>query len=280
MAQAKTRLDTLLVELGYFESKEKARTCIMSNGVYIAGTLVNKPGRQINTDKFYKQFETNPEYLKVENKISQYVSRGAFKLKAAHEAFGLDFRDKLVLDIGASTGGFTDYILQNGARKVIALDVGKGQLHYKLQNDERVINLEGLNFKEFDFSQIPAQGSGLRAQGIFDIDLIVVDVSFISLITILEKVKNLQKASPNLEPRAQNQTKQLQLLCLIKPQFEAGKEIMDKCQGVIKDEKIRHKVLDKTLKSIIQLGYKQLGLIKSSIKGNKGNVEYLAFLEC
>lgn len=266
------------MELGYFESGEKARTCIMSNGVNIAGALMNKPGKQLNAENFYKELEENPEHIKVEDKMSQYVSRGAFKLKAASEKFAIDFTDKLVLDIGASTGGFTDYSLQNGAKKVIALDVGKGQLHYKLQNDDRVFNLEGVNFRDFDFSQNLVLGSGFWAESISTVDLVVTDVSFISLITILEKLKQLIEKSLSPEPRTQSQTKQLKLLCLIKPQFEAGKEIMDKCQGVIRDEKIRQKVLENTLNKIEELGYKNQGLIESPIKGAKGNVEFLVYL--
>jgi 23S rRNA (cytidine1920-2'-O)/16S rRNA (cytidine1409-2'-O)-methyltransferase len=265
LASKKTRLDTLLVELGYFDSKQKAQTCIMSNGVTIAGKLINKPGTQINTEKFYKAFETNTNYLIVEDKLSQYVSRGAFKLQAAQEAFDLDFNDKLVLDIGASTGGFTDYALEQGARQVLALDVGKGQLHYKLQNNERVINLEGVNFCHCEATELPWQS----------IDMVVTDVSFISLIKILEKLKSLLVIASDEVARQSSPI----IVALIKPQFEAGKDIMDKCEGVIRDEKIRKRVLEETLAKIDKLGYQRLGLIESPIKGAKGNVEYLVYLD-
>jgi len=281
------------MELGYFESKEKARTCIMSNGVNIAGSLMNKPGKQLNAENFYKELEENPEYIKVEDKMSQYVSRGAFKLKAASEAFNIDFTDKLVLDIGASTGGFTDFSLQQGAKQVIALDVGKGQLHYKLQNDERVVNLEGVNFCDWDGYWADVIASEAK-QSIKQISIVVTDVSFISLIRILEKLKSLchpecnegEGSSRSVRAQVtalassalpQNDTR-LQIIALIKPQFEAGKEIMDKCQGVIRDDKIRQKVLENTLTKIEELGYKRLGLIESPIKGAKGNIEFLTHL--
>ncbi len=242
----------------------------MMNGVSIAGKLLNKAGEQINEEKFYAELELNPEYIKVDDKLLPYVSRGAFKLKAAHEAWGLDFKDKLILDIGASTGGFTDYALQSGAARVIALDVGKGQLHYKLQQDPRVINLEGVNFKAVESLPSLMEISSViarRAQpdvAIQSLGLVVIDVSFISLITILEKLKFLI-----VDPVP------VQIIALIKPQFEAGKEIMDKCQGVIKDEAVRKSVLDRVLGQIDELGYKRQGLIESPIKGAKGNVEYL-----
>ena len=261
MASRKIRLDALLVELGFFESGEKARTCIMSNGVSIAGALMSKPGKAINADTFYKEFEGNPEYISVEDKMAQFVSRGAFKLKAAAESFNIDFKDRLVLDIGASTGGFTDFALQHGAKQVIALDVGKGQLHYKLQQDSRVINLEGTNFR--DWAGLVA-GEQISSR----VDIVVTDVSFISLVKILEKLKELPCSD------------KLEIIALIKPQFEAGKEIMDKCQGVIRDEKVREETLNKTLIKIEELGYKRQGLIDSPIKGAKGNHEYLACYKC
>jgi 23S rRNA (cytidine1920-2'-O)/16S rRNA (cytidine1409-2'-O)-methyltransferase len=274
LASEKTRLDTLLVELGYFNSKQKAQTCIMSNGVTIAGKLTNKPGMQINLEKFYEALETNPDHLSVEDKLSQYVSRGALKLKAAHEAFGLDFEDKLVLDIGASTGGFTDYALQQGASQVIALDVGKGQLHYKLQNHPQVINLEGINFRDWDGVIASVQG---KPDITFSCDIVVTDVSFISLIKILEQLLKIFCTSLITSSNANKE--RLEIIALIKPQFEAGKEIMDKCQGVIRDEKIRAKVLEETLMKIDKLGYKFLGIVESPIKGAKGNVEYLVYLD-
>lgn len=264
--KAKTRLDKLLVELGFFDSREKAQTCIMMHGVKIAGVLASKPGMQIDEAKFYSAYQDNPSYLEVEHKLLPYVSRGAFKLQAAHQAWGLDFANKTVLDIGASTGGFSDYVLQNGAARVIALDVGHGQLHYKLQGDSRVINLEGVNFREV------VSLASLQANRFDDdpvIQIIVIDVSFISLITILDKLKSLLTESPQ---------KSLDIIALIKPQFEADKKIMDQCQGIIRDEKTREMVKDKVCSKILALGYEIEGLIESPIKGGAGNIEYLVRL--
>lgn len=267
MAKTKIRLDKLLLDLGFFESIQNARSSIMMNGVKIAGRLVNKPGQQIDEADFYENYENNQDHIEVKDKISPYVSRGAFKLKAAHEAFALDFTNKVILDIGASTGGFTDYALQNGARQIIAVDVGKGQLHYKLRDDPRVINLEGVNFKEFDsLSSLRAKGEAIQS-----IDMVVIDVSFISLLTILDRLKVLTK-------EASSQSNDLQIIALLKPQFEASREIMDKCRGVIRDDEVRDQVYQKIISKIEVLGYKIEGKIESPIKGAKGNAEYLLSL--
>lgn len=257
----KIRLDDLLLELGFFESKEKARTCIMMNGVHITGKLENKAGKQINKEKFLENLGKDPDYLKVDSKLMPYVSRGAFKLKEAHEKFNLDFKEKVVLDIGASTGGFSDYSLEQGAVKILALDVGKGQLHYRLQQDKRVLNLEETNFRhwEADIDSV--------------IDIVVSDVSFISIVTILEKLKEL------LKTKTEKFSKKLRVIVLLKPQFEAGKEVMDKCQGVIKDEKIRLMVYEKTKAKIQALGYVIKNEALSPISGAKGNLEYLLDLD-
>lgn len=273
MAKPKLRLDKLLLDLGFFDSRQKAQTCIMMNGVKIDGKLINKAGQQIDQESFYQEYEQNPNYIEVEDKLLSYVSRGAFKMKAAHEAFDLDFTDKLILDIGASTGGFTDYALQNGAKKSIALDVGKGQLHYKLQNDPRVINLEGVNFREIekiDLSEFSGEGNGERVIG-----LVVIDVSFISLVTILEKLKSLQKESLFPNPSSLIPSNNLQVVALLKPQFEAGKTIMDKCRGIIREEKVRQEVCATTIAKIRALGYEIKSEIESPVKGAKGNIEFL-----
>ena len=249
MAKSKIRLDKLLLDLGYFDSRAKAQTCIMMNGVKIGGKILNKAGEQIDESAFYQDFEANPEHIELADKLLPYVSRGAFKLKAAHENFDLDFKDKFVLDIGASTGGFTDYALQNGAKQVIALDVGKGQLHYKLREDPRVINLEGTNFRDWQAIETKP-------------DLITIDVSFISLITILDRIKELYGVD-------------MKVIALLKPQFEAGKTIMDKCKGVIRDEKIRTEVFSQTKEKIQALGYQIKSELESPVKGAKGNIEYL-----
>lgn len=258
----KIRLDDLLVELGFFPSKEKARTCIMMNGVKIAGKLENKAGKQINKEKFLIEYEANSDYLKVDEKLMPYVSRGAFKLEAAYKNFDLDFTDKVMLDIGASTGGFTDFALTKGVKKSYALDVGKGQLHYKLQQDERVVNLEETNFRHWHMQEVEEA-----------IGLIVCDVSFISIITILEKLKDLLQ-----EQKEKFEQKPI-IVFLLKPQFEAGKAIMDKCQGVIKDEKIREQVCKEVKTKILKLDFKILNEEQSPITGAKGNLEYLMLLQ-
>ncbi len=262
----KIRIDKLLVDLGLFESREKATTCIMSNGVKIAGQLINKPGHQINQELFQRNFAEDPNYLEVHDKMSEFVSRGAFKLKAAHEAWRLDFTNKLIMDIGASTGGFTDYALKQGAKESIAIDVGQGQLHYKLRQDSRVLNFEETNFRLVE----PSFFEPLLKESL--IGLVVIDVSFISLITILAKLKELSKQVNLFEP-------DMKIIALIKPQFEAGKKIMDKCGGVIKDPEICKSVLEKTISEIQALDFKVEGQIESPIHGAKGNIEYLALLK-
>ena len=257
----KSRLDELLLDLGLFASRKQAQSCIMTNGVTVAGKLINKPGFMFNTEKFLASYEEDPGFLEITDSFSQYVSRGAYKLEAAHQQFQLDFTGTTVLDIGASTGGFVDFVLQHGAKQVIALDVGKGQLHYKLQKDARVINLEEVNFRFFDPETL---GQALV------VDFVVIDVSFISLITILERLKVLSNQKTKL-----NFSQGLQIIALLKPQFEAGKAIMDKCKGVIKDDEIRQSILIQSISNIEELGYKIVNNIESPLRGAKGNVEYL-----
>jgi 23S rRNA (cytidine1920-2'-O)/16S rRNA (cytidine1409-2'-O)-methyltransferase len=256
---SKSRLDKLLLELGLFTSRERVQSCIMTNGVKIAGRLVNKAGTKFDTLEFISNYETNPDFIQITDRFDPYVSRGAHKLAAAHKKFQINFRDTTVLDIGASTGGFVDFALQHGAKQVIALDVGKGQLHYKLQKDPRVVNLEETNFRFFD-PDILTQ--------ISIIDIVLIDVSFISLIVILRRLKELSKQKKIFG-------KPLQILALLKPQFEAGKIIMDQCKGVIKDDEIREEVLRQSISKIQGLGYKIIGQIESPLKGAKGNIEYL-----
>lgn len=288
----KYRLDNLLTELGFFESREKARTAIMSNYIKLGGKLLNKAGDQINLGKYSKEFlkeqnleinlEENDlkelpiefiEFLKskfqVDDKSCPYVSRGAYKLKAAAENFNLDFNGKIILDIGASTGGFSDFALQSGAKKVIAVDVGKGQLDYKLRDNPQILNIEGQNFRHIEFEQLKL---GTDEQ----IDIVVSDLSFISIVKVLDKLKELISKSQGSKPEIGTQ-----FIFLIKPQFEAGKEIIDKCKGVIKDEKIRNEVKDQTIEQIEAKGFKLQELTESPITGAKGNIEFLAyFLLC
>jgi len=240
----------------------------MSNKVKLAGALANKPGQQINLDRFYEQLEHNPEHLEVEDLGNEYVSRGAYKLKAAAEAFNLDFCNKTVLDIGASTGGFSDYALKHGASAVIALDVGKAQIDSSLLKNPRLLNIESENFRYTE----PANIASLFAAKFgreMKIDYMLADLSFISIVKILGKVKEFATAYG---------AEDLSMVFLIKPQFEAGKSEMDKCAGVIRDEALRARVLESTRQAISLEGFEELGLIESPIRGAKGNVEYLIYL--
>ncbi len=269
MVAAKGRLDQLLVELGYFPSREKARTSIMSNRVRIKGAVITKPGHQINLDRFHEELELSPDYLIVEELDNEYVSRGAYKLKEAHERFALDFTGIVALDLGASTGGFSDYLLKQGADSVIALDVGKGQLDLSLRQHPRVLNIEEENFRHSDINKIAQLykekfGQDLR------LDYIVADLSFISITKVLDKVKELTSLCGSQATR---------MVFLLKPQFEAGKEEVDKCAGVIRDGELRERVLRETLAAIGAQGFELLGQAESPIKGAKGNIEYLALFK-
>ena len=278
--QNKIRLDQLVFELGYFDSKEKARSAIMQGCIKIAGKLIDKAGHQINSEKFYTELDANPSYIEVDDKLQKYVSRGAFKLEAAFKTFDLDFHEAIILDVGASTGGFTDFTLQHGAKKVLALDVGKGQLHYKLQHDSRVVNLEGINFRNFSLEDLitvlnsvsPEEKTkddkehfiAAESNHSHRLDFIVSDLSFISLTKVTDRILEIAK---HFNPR---------IILLLKPQFEASKEIADKFRGIITDEKIRDKIIQDLLEKLSKSGLQLKQMIESPIKGTKGNVEYLA----
>jgi 23S rRNA (cytidine1920-2'-O)/16S rRNA (cytidine1409-2'-O)-methyltransferase len=278
--QNKIRLDQLIFELGYFDSKEKARSAIMQGCIKIAGKLIDKAGHQINSEKFYTELDANPSYIEVDDKLQRYVSRGAFKLEAAFKTFNLDFHEAIVLDVGASTGGFTDFTLQHGAKKVLALDVGKGQLHYKLQHDSRVLNLEGINFRNFSLEDLITVLNSVSAEEktkddkehfiaaesnhSHRLDFIVSDLSFISLTKVTDRILEIAK---HFNPR---------IILLLKPQFEASKEIADKFRGIITDEKIRDEIIQDLLEKLSKSGLQLKQMIESPIKGTKGNVEYLA----
>jgi 23S rRNA (cytidine1920-2'-O)/16S rRNA (cytidine1409-2'-O)-methyltransferase len=276
--QNKIRLDQLIFELGYFDSKEKARSAIMQGCIKIAGKLIDKAGHQINSEKFYTELDANPSYIEVDDKLQRYVSRGAFKLEAAFKTFNLDFHEAIVLDVGASTGGFTDFTLQHGAKKVLALDVGKGQLHYKLQHDSRVVNLEGINFRNFSLEDLITVLDGVSLEDDKNaenktidqsrkLDFIVSDLSFISLTKVADRILEIAK---HFNPR---------IILLLKPQFEASKEIADKFRGIITDEKIRDEIIKDLLEKLSKPGLQLKQMIESPIKGTKGNVEYLAEFE-
>ena len=240
----KKRLDVLLVERLYAETRSKAQAIIMSGNVYVNGQKADKPGTS---------FEETVE-IEVRGAVCPYVSRGGLKLEKALRDFGVKPEGFVCSDSGASTGGFTDCLLQQGARKVFAIDVGYGQLDWKIRNDERVVVMERTNIRNVTPEDL---GEPL--------DLSVVDVSFIGLEIVLPAIKNLLKQDSG------------QVLCLIKPQFEAGKENVGK-KGVVRDPKIHQMVLDNFVALVHRLGFKILGLTFSPVKGPEGNIEFLGHL--
>ena len=239
----KKRLDVLLVEQGYADSRTKAQAIIMSGQVYVAGQKADKPGMS---------FEETAE-LEVRGATCPYVSRGGLKLEKALRDFGIKPIDYVCSDSGASTGGFTDCLLQQGAKKVFAIDVGYGQLDWKIRSDPRVVVMERTNVRHVTPEQL---GEPL--------DLSVIDVSFISLKIVLPVVKTFLKSSG-------------QVVCLIKPQFEAGKEKVGK-KGVVRDPATHKEVLDNFVALTKELELKILGLTFSPVKGPEGNIEFLAHL--
>ncbi len=244
---AKKRLDVLLCEKGLAESREKAKTVIMSGIVYVNGVKEDKAGTMFSEDSGELCIEVRGSTLK-------YVSRGGLKLEKAIDCFGVDVAGKTCMDIGASTGGFTDCMLQNGAARVFAVDVGHGQLAWKLRNDSRVICMEKMNIRYITPADINNES----------LDFASVDVSFISL----DKV--LPAAKPLLKPDAH-------MVCLIKPQFEAGREEVGK-KGVVRDVRVHEKVVAAIVQLSTELGFAVLGLTYSPVKGPEGNIEYLIYL--
>lgn len=240
----KKRLDVLLTERMFAESRSKAQAIIMAGLVYVDGQKADKPG---------VSYEETVE-IEVRGDTCPYVSRGGLKLEKALLDFGVDPTGFVCSDSGASTGGFTDCLLQKGASKVFAIDVGYGQLDWKIRSDPRVVVMERTNIRYVTPEQL---GEAL--------DLSVVDVSFISLKIVLPAIQALLKPG------------QGQVLCLIKPQFEAGKEKVGK-KGVVREPEIHKEVLDDFLALVDRLGFTLLGLTYSPVKGPEGNIEFLAHL--
>ena len=240
----KKRIDVLLVDFGYFASREQARRTIMAGNVFVNNQRVDKPGTAVKIDS---------EIL-VKGKQIPYVSRGGLKLEKAVNNFDLVLKDKVCMDIGASTGGFTDCMLQNGAVKVYSIDVGYGQLAWKLREDERVVCMERQNIRHLDESLLDPRP-----------DFASIDVSFISLKNVLPKAW----ASLKMGGR---------IVALIKPQFEAGREKVGK-KGVVREPSPHIEVLDRVSKIAVKEGFKILDLDYSPIKGPEGNIEYLIYLE-
>ena len=240
----KTRLDVLLVERGYLETRQKAQATIMSGLVFVKGQRVDKPGTAVPNDV----------EIEVRGNVLKYVSRGGLKLEKAMATFPVQLEGAICGDIGASTGGFTDCMLQNGARKVYAVDVGYGQLAWSLRSDERVVCMERTNARYLTHEQIPEE-----------LDFASVDVSFISLKLILPPLCGLLRQGGHVA-------------CLVKPQFEAGKEKVGK-KGVVRDPAVHLEVLEHFLEHAKESGFTVLGLTYSPIRGPEGNIEYLGYLE-
>ena len=240
---SKVRLDVALVERGLMETRTKAQASIMSGVVFVNGQKVDKAGTPVAADA----------EIEVRGHTLRYVSRGGLKLEKAMKTFPITLTDFVCADIGASTGGFTDCMLQNGARKVYAVDVGYGQLDWKLRNDERVVCLERTNARYLTHEQVPDE-----------LDFASVDVSFISLKLILPALAGLLKPDGHA-------------VCLVKPQFEAGREKVGK-KGVVRDPAVHLEVLEHFLEHAKESGFTVLGLTYSPIRGPEGNIEYLGYL--
>ena len=242
----KKRLDLILVERELFETREKAKREIMAGNVIVNEQVVTKAGTMLKDND-----ELN---IRIKDKL-KYVSRGGLKLEKAIKAWDLDFSDKLVLDIGASTGGFTDCALQNGARRVYSVDVGKNQLDWKLRNDEKVVSLEEMHIKDLKEEDIENK----------KVDFIVIDVSFISLTKVIPYFKKFLVQSGKI-------------VMLVKPQFEVGREKIGR-NGVVENEEYHNEAIKKIISFSKEEGYELIGVEDSPIKGAKGNKEFLMLIK-
>jgi len=236
----KVRLDTLLYEKGYFASREKAKAAIMAKSVLVDGAYTEKAGTMVDADC----------KIEIKENKNPYVGRGGLKLKRALELFDISVSEKVFLDIGASTGGFTDCLLKHAAKKVYAIDVGYGQIDYSLRTDKRVVILERENFRYLEFEKV-----GEKADGF------VMDVSFISILKLADNLRNFIKQSS-------------EGIILIKPQFESSKEQIEK-KGVIKNAVTHKNILKHVASSLNEKGYYIKNITYSDIKGAKGNIEFL-----
>lgn len=241
----KERLDVILVRQGHAPSREKAKALLMAGNVFVDNQREDKAGTLFDETKIK---------IEVKGRLLPYVSRGGLKLERAIGQFPITLQDKVCMDIGASTGGFTDCMLQNGAGKVYAIDVGHGQLDWKLRNDERVVCMEKTNFRYVTDADIREP-----------IDFASVDVSFISLTKILIPARNLLRQGG-------------EMVCLIKPQFEAGRDKVGK-KGVVRDRQVHIEVVRRIVDYADLIGFSVKGLTYSPIKGPEGNIEYLMWLE-
>ncbi len=241
MVTLKKRLDILLVEKGFFSTREKAESIILSGLVKVNDKFIDKPGIKIQDDT----------KIEVREKGISYVSRGGIKLAGALKEFTVKVKDKVILDVGASTGGFTDCLLQKGAKKVYAVDVGYGQLDWKLRNDPRVINIERTNIRYLKEDKIGEK-----------VDLATIDVSFISLEKVIPVVSSLMR-------------KEGEIIALIKPQFEAGRAQVKK--GVVRDPSVHQAVIEKIKRIALKEKLKVEGVCVSPLRGPAGNIEYFIY---
>ncbi|HLT58064.1 MAG: TlyA family RNA methyltransferase [Limnochordales bacterium] len=241
----KTRLDVLLVEKGFFASRQQAQRAIMAGLVHVDGQRVDKPGTMV----------ADTAAVEVRGKPFPYVSRGGLKLERALDVFGVDVQGLVAVDIGASTGGFTDCLLQRGARRVYAIDVGAGQLDWRLRQDPRVVVMERVNARHLRPADLPEA-----------VDLAVIDVSFISLTKIFPAVRGL------LKPEGR-------MIALVKPQFEAGRAHVGR-RGVVRDPAVHRAVLRQVSAALGPNGFRPLDVTPSPIRGPEGNIEYLLLAQC
>ncbi len=240
---SRKRIDLLLVERGLAESREKAKALVLAGKVWVGDRRVDKPGTMVPIDAPVEVEEPLP-----------YVSRGGLKLEAALKHFGIDVKDKVCVDVGASTGGFTHCLLKHGAKRVYAVDVGYGQLHWSLRNHPKVVNMEKTNIRHMPKEAIPER-----------VDFVCVDVSFISLKKVLPKVRELLESGG-------------EAVCLVKPQFEVGPEKVGR-KGVVREEAYRQEAVSEVKAFAEKLGFEVVGIIESPIRGSKGNVEYLMYMK-
>lgn len=237
----KKRLDMFLYEKRFYSSRQKSKQAIETGRVLVNGKVVEKASMEVEDN------------VQIEAKPFEFVSRGGYKLQKAIEEFSIDLTDKVVLDIGASTGGFSDVCLKNGARKIYAVDTGEGQLAEEIKNNPKVLDMSKTNFLT------------LEKEKIIDVDFVVIDVSFVSLTKLI--------------PALASDFDKVKIVALIKPQFECGLEYARKHKGIVKDEKMHEKIIKNIAENFEKYGFKNNGIIVSPIKGGDGNTEFLIFVE-
>lgn len=240
----KNRLDKILVDKGLVQSRERAQALIMEGKAFVDGITVTKAGAMVNVDA----------HIELKGEDIPYVSRGGLKLEAAIKHFSISMKDKIAMDVGSSTGGFTDCMLQHGAKRVYCIDVGYGQLAWKLRQDSRVVLIERTNIRYLEREKIPDE-----------IGIATIDVSFISLAKVIPNVLEFLKQDG-------------EIIALIKPQFEVGKGEVGK-GGIVKDEAKRLKAVDRVKENLELLGLQTIGVIQSPIPGQKGNIEHLIYMK-